>query len=429
MFNESTAIPIAEKKEPALVPLSDRVANSEAMLLSFLAEKSLPFTLAPDLLNLVKELSKDKKATNSMTMYRTTAAYKLRFGVAKTFQENLIEDLKREKFSLNLDESTSANNEKIVTVLVNYCKNNKFVTEHLKSFSVNTVNSDSIFNGIVKIFEENNLPWDNLMSLLLDSCNVMRGKKAGVEAKLKEKCSHLLDIDGDSCHHAHNAAKQFCKPFNGYLESLFQDIFNDFKWSPDLRAALKEICEILNVSFTVPQNYIAFRWLSVYDVSQDFSRMFHALLIFYFSFLKRQDKLDFLHEVVKVYRHYKISKNSRDRIHMLQVTLASKKLTEPGKERKSRITEKMFVTKLQTELVLNLYLSVLPLLKEYVKVFQSHMPLIHKLHDKQLELVTSFLACFIKPESLKDASNSKKLKQLDVENTDYHLPIKSIFIG
>ena len=87
-----------------------------------------------------------------MKLYRTTAAYKLRFGVAKTFHENLFQDLKTEYFSLNIDESTSSFNEKIVTALVNYCKNDKFVTEHLKSFSVNTVNSASIFNGIVNIF-------------------------------------------------------------------------------------------------------------------------------------------------------------------------------------------------------------------------------------------------------------------------------------
>lgn len=78
------------------------------------------------------------------------------------------------------------------------------------------------------------------MSVLLDASNVMRAKKAGLELKLLEKCPNLLDLDGDSCHHAHNAARWFCKPFNLHLESLSSDVHNDFKWSHDLSSALKK---------------------------------------------------------------------------------------------------------------------------------------------------------------------------------------------
>ena len=61
-----------------LVPLADQIVNSEAMLLSFLAEKSLPFSVTPDLLNFVKELSRDKQALNGISMHRTSSAsYKL----------------------------------------------------------------------------------------------------------------------------------------------------------------------------------------------------------------------------------------------------------------------------------------------------------------------------------------------------------------
>jgi hypothetical protein len=49
-----------------------------------------------------------------------------------------------------------------------------------------------------------------------------------------------------------------------------------------------------------------------------------------------------------------------------------------------------------------------PLLKEYIKLYQSHTPLIHKLHDKLLELIKGFLGCFIKPESLKLVGDGSK---------------------
>ncbi|GBO10483.1 hypothetical protein AVEN_44165-1 [Araneus ventricosus] len=90
------------------------------MLLEFLAEKSLPFAVAPDLLELVKEMSKDRQALNRIIMHRNAASYKTRFRISKTVKEALFEDLQKEFFSLNLDESTNSSNQKIVTVLVNY---------------------------------------------------------------------------------------------------------------------------------------------------------------------------------------------------------------------------------------------------------------------------------------------------------------------
>ena len=81
----------------------------------------------------------------------------------------------------------------------------------------------------------------------MDSCNVMRGSKNGLEKQIKEK-PNLLDINEDSCHHINNAAKKFTKHFDAHLELLFINIYNDFKWSDDLREILKEICFQMNAN-------------------------------------------------------------------------------------------------------------------------------------------------------------------------------------
>lgn len=70
----------------------------------------------------------------------------------------------------------------------------------------------------------------NMMSIFMDSCNVMRGSKTGLETRIRrEKAPYLLDIDGDVCHHVHKAAKAFGKPFKNFIEQLYIDLFNDFK--------------------------------------------------------------------------------------------------------------------------------------------------------------------------------------------------------
>ncbi|GBM18111.1 hypothetical protein AVEN_75529-1 [Araneus ventricosus] len=191
-----------------------------------------------------------------------------RFGISKTVKEALFEDLQKELFSLSLDENTNSSNQKIVTVLVNYMtKDGNISTKLLSSYCVDNVNSETIFQGLIQIFDKNNIPWQNLMSVLMDSCSVMSGENAGLEVKISSQCPHLLDIDGDSCHHVHNAAKQFSKSFGMFVESLCTDIHNDLKWSPGLHAIFSEICCALKVKCTMPQAFVSFRWLSLYDVA------------------------------------------------------------------------------------------------------------------------------------------------------------------
>ena len=82
------------------------------------------------------------------------------------------------------------------------------------------------------------------MALPMHSCSVMKGSKNGFESKLRESFAPApIDIDGDSCHHIHNSCKMFAKIFNWYLEKLYQDIYNDFKWSEDMRVILQDICK------------------------------------------------------------------------------------------------------------------------------------------------------------------------------------------
>ena len=98
------------------------------------------------------------------------------------------------------------------------------------------------------------------MSILMDSCNVMRGSKSGVEKRIRDGVvPHLLEIDVDSCHYAHNACKQFCKQFNSEVQQVLRDIITDFKWSADLCEILEEMCLLLKVKYTMPEKYVATR--------------------------------------------------------------------------------------------------------------------------------------------------------------------------
>ena len=107
--------------EPPAVPVKDHIVSQEAMLLGFLAENTLPFTMAPKLIELTKAMSADKTALSKLSISRATASYKMRFGLAKTIEDQLSEELQNTYFSLNIDETTNhASHKKIFTTFVGY---------------------------------------------------------------------------------------------------------------------------------------------------------------------------------------------------------------------------------------------------------------------------------------------------------------------
>ena len=421
----------ADESTSRNVPVCDRINNAEALVLGVLAEHSLPFSMAEVIVNVSKELSADKKALNHLVMKRASASYKMKFGIAKTFLQATIENLKSTKFSLNIDEATSVNNMRVLTLLCSYFSSSasKVVVEHLTSISLTKVSAENLLLEISNFFSENEVPWESLISVLMDSCRVMRGSKAGFETKIRsEKAPHLLDVDGDSCHHIHNASKRFSKPFNMWLENLIKDICNDVKWSVDIKTYLAEVSNILGVRYVSPVMFITHRWMSCHDAALNFVYLLEAFTVIYFSFLSNEDKISYYAILCTIYQTKNVSASDRAKIKEIQNQLSSKKLTNDGAKRKERICIKLFADRKSTKLIAHFYISVLPLLKKYVLLFQTKEPLIHKIFDEQKQLLLDLLACFIAPEHLQ-IKTVKELCEIDISDENIHLAKQKMFIG
>ena len=162
-------------------------------------------------------------------------------------------------FSLNLDEATSSSQLHVLTVLASYYNKGQksIAVEHLASVDVNSVDAASVFEKIKALFPKYDLPWENL--LLMDSASSMREEKYVLELRIRELAPHLLDIDGDSCHHMHNIVKNFTLHFGSFLERLLRNLYTDFKHSTNSLESLKDITFHLNLTFRKPSNNIAAR--------------------------------------------------------------------------------------------------------------------------------------------------------------------------
>ena len=238
----------------------------------------------------------------------------------------------------------------------------------------------------------------------MDSCGVMRGVKNGFETKLLDQVEpNLLDVDGDACHHVHNAAKKFTKVFDRYLETLYCDIYNDFKW---LKVVLEDLCKDLGITYRQPEMYAATRWLSVYEITISSIYRFDVLVVLYHSFLSDDDSKLYKSRLDTIYTPRKVTEESKNAIKKHQTFL---KKTKDGKAGKERICEKLFHTKTKTKLQMSLYFAALMTMKKFVKVFQQEEPAVYRIHTKQLNVFMGFLIDFVKPEVIARNKDVKKL--------------------
>ena len=137
----------------------------KAMIISFVSEKRLPLFLAGDIATLAWELVRDTKTLAKVKLKRTAAQYKLQFGVAKTLEDSMLSEIRSTYYSLNLDEATSSNHHRVLTVSVSYFnQGKKEVCKHLASINVPAVTIENILNTLINLFKEKSIPWKNLLA-------------------------------------------------------------------------------------------------------------------------------------------------------------------------------------------------------------------------------------------------------------------------
>ena len=66
------------------------------------------------------------------------------------------------------------------------------------------------------------------------------------------------------------------------METLYRDIYNDFKRSEDLKVVLEDLCKYRGITYLQPEMYAATRLLSVCEIT--ISNMYRFDVVLYHSF-------------------------------------------------------------------------------------------------------------------------------------------------
>ena len=92
-------------------------------------------------------------------------------------------------------------------------------TKFLDLKKCNKSKSDDITKLVEESMVDNKLLYDNLIQIMSDNCNVMRGIHNGVVTQLKDKhAKHVIDIGGCSLHHISNACEHALKELFRFKE-------------------------------------------------------------------------------------------------------------------------------------------------------------------------------------------------------------------
>ena len=158
--------------------------RAEVLFADFVAEHNIPFLVADSFTRLCKAMFTDSKIASKFACGRTKTRQIIKRSLAPSLHQEVVEHLQSNPFSIAIDESNDRNCDKSLAILVRY-----FTDQSRTSFLAmpvcNIGTASNIFNHLQQVFLENNIPWSNLVSFMLDNCSVMTGKNNLVVTRMK----------------------------------------------------------------------------------------------------------------------------------------------------------------------------------------------------------------------------------------------------
>lgn len=102
-----------------------------------------------------------------------------------------------------------------------------FLSNHSQSNCSCFITVQHCFSTLFYHYSDYQIPWANVIAFNSDNCSLMKGKKGGVIAKIKEVNPRVIDI-GCICHLSNLAVGASIKNALFNVDDLLCDIFHHF---------------------------------------------------------------------------------------------------------------------------------------------------------------------------------------------------------
>lgn len=370
---------------------TDKIARAEIKLATFMAEHNISFNTADHLVDVLKDIFPDSAIAQNITLKRSKATYIVK-DIASVSHNELTEDLKKNKYSIIIDETTDISTSKTCAVLCKYYDRdrntiNTRLLDLLEIYKCSDVSDplqgstgENLFQLITNYLEKHNIPVENLVGFASDNASNIMGPHNSLVSRLRNIAPNIT-ILRCICHSVHLCASYAAKTLPRMCEDLVRNIYTYFCHSAKRKSEFQQFqsfCEvkphkILHISQT--------RWLSLHMAVQRILEQWNPLMLF-FQQQYLEEKLtccSLIHDGFK-------DPSVRFYFHFLNF--------------------------------------ILPKFTEFNKLFQRADPTIHLLYNACKTLYIDVLRLFYKHEYL-----HVDPMHIDPEKEEHYLPLEQVYLG
>lgn len=272
-------------------PVEEKTKSFEIWLTTFLAEHNVAFNSIDHLVAGLK-LHLSDSIVQSMKLGRTKATAIINNVVGKVHKAEIEQDLRNEKFSLLIDESTDRGTIKSVCICVRYNVGNAIKTKLLSLVEVFNKNdfdsanegatAQHLYDCVMKVIKDANISEENLIGFASDGCNTMMGVNNSFSSRLKQNFPGIMILKC-ICHSLHICASKACEKLPRMCEDLARDVHAYFKNSSKRQCQFTEFQIFCNAKPHRILRPSQTRWLSLLSVVNRIVEQWDALKLFFNS--------------------------------------------------------------------------------------------------------------------------------------------------
>ena len=176
-------------------------------------------------------------------------------------EEQLCEVLQKTAFSIQLDETTTSDNNALLMAYVRYIPDGKVMEELLFCKSLETdTKGQTIFQTLSAYLEDKSIPLTNIVACATDGAPAMVGRYRGFSSLLRQKNPHLFTVH---CviHRQHLVAKRLSPRLQASL-GVAVNAINKIKANAKNNRLFRQLCNENDEEFERLLLHTEVRWLS-----------------------------------------------------------------------------------------------------------------------------------------------------------------------
>ncbi|XP_066939776.1 zinc finger BED domain-containing protein 5-like [Macrobrachium rosenbergii] len=267
-----------------------KVTRVEIKLAAFFAEHNVALNMADHLIDLVKDIFPDSEIAQSITLKRSKSAYVMK-ALGNAAQQVVVESIKKNKFSMIIDETTDISTSKTCAVLVKYHDevSKKIETRLLDLLNLyDPSNSDSegstgqhLFNLITKLLLDHQIPLENLIGFAADGASNIMGTRNSLTSRLRQEATGIT-IFKCACHSIHLCASRAAKTLPRKAD-VIRSIYTYFAHSAKRMSEFSEFQQFCNTKPHKILHVSQTRWSLLHEAVSRILEQWRPLSLYFSS--------------------------------------------------------------------------------------------------------------------------------------------------